>query len=136
MCKNKKTMYEIARHFNDLNHEGNIKGMLPDEKGFACIQTLFLGCSLFVRFEVDDSLRLSLMIKKTARDNNDVLCSSAVDLMKQHFTCVQSSVWFSALDINGMREHHYIDVTQLTAEEIIKNAEVMKKAYLKLLKKV
>ena len=130
MSDTSSKMFEIARHFKELNKYGKVKGFKGNEKGYAKIIGICRGCSIWVHHEKNDNLIINLLVSPSARENNATLCSNTIKKFQKFFDfSINQSIWNHSIDTYKDHERLYVVVSEKNTSEIIDIVERLKKEF-------
>lgn len=113
-------MYNIAKHYKDLNDKGNVKASKANEKGYARIKDITKGCTLVVVRRKNNQIIINLLVTTAAKKREETLCNRAIEVFKSHFG---SAVEYNKrLDLRGsddVRDSYFVDVTDKNLSVVI-----------------
>ena len=116
-------MYALAKALGDLNAAGEVKAILGNELGYARVADLPKpGCTLFVRHELGDTLRISLTLTPTHERKHGPRCQTVSDAFKRFFGDANHrypEVDYQDPLATGETRHRFaVDVTALSDADI------------------
>lgn len=125
MTSSTNKMYFIAKHYNDLNASGMVKGFKGNEKGYARIKKIVNGCSLYVFHTLNDHLTINIMLTPTSKSRYELACTTAVGIFEKHF---KPNYRFAIREgaMGDRYDNHIADVTNKELPEIISMIEEIK----------
>jgi len=112
MFSTEDKMYQLAKHYGDLNSKGKVKGFSANEKGYARVMDIVRGCTLLVLHTNDGELKISLLITSTSLSKHEATCQIAVMIFNSFPNIdVKKEKWKHAL-VNDERDQYSIYVTK------------------------
>ena len=120
-------MYNIAKHYNELNDKGNVKASKANEKGYARIKDITRGCTLVVVHRKDSQIIINLLVTTAAKKREETLCNRTIEVFKSHFG---SAVKYNKrLDLRGsddVRDSYFVDVTNKNLSAVLNMVDEVK----------
>ena len=130
MATNQSKLHELAKHLNDLNKYGQVKGFQGNENGYAKIVQICRGCSVWFHNEKNGKLIIDLLISPSAQSTHPQKCNKAVEIFKDLFSfSVDNSKWSHSIDSRNEHARYFIDVSGIEVDELIKMADKIKKIF-------
>jgi len=124
-------MYNIASHLNELNSAGKVKGFQGNEKGYAKIHQIKIGCSIWVHHLIDDRLTIDLLISPNAQKKHSEKCKKSKEIFNSFFTeKAISTTWEHATSLNNEHERVYVEISKNSDKEIFEIIKEMKAKFL------
>lgn len=113
-------MYNIAKHYTDLNDKGSVKASKANEKGYARIKDITRGCTLVVVHRKDNQIIINLLVTAAAKKREETLCNRAIEVFKSHFGSAVEYV--KRPDLRGsddVRDSYFVNVTNKNLSVVI-----------------
>lgn len=124
---NQKKLFEIASHLGELNKNGQVKGFRGNEKGYAKVKQIMVGCSIWVHHEKNDDLIIDLLVSPSAKEKHETKCKNAVKKFKDHFSFdLSEGQWSHSIDDYQDHDRYFVVVNQKSLEEILAEIEILK----------
>ncbi|MBV5339172.1 MAG: hypothetical protein J0665_06380 [Deltaproteobacteria bacterium] len=128
--ENSEKLYQIAKHLNELNSKGKVKGFSGNENGYAKIFQVIRGCSIWIHLEKNNDLIIDLMISPTALEQHLTKCDLSIKKFTEYFQFkVKNSEWKHSIDKQYEHDRYLVSVSDLLVEEILKHIEKLKKKF-------
>ena len=121
-------MYYFATYLKQLNSKGEVKRFSRDEKGYAKVVDIRLGCSIWFHL-IGDSLTVSLRISGASEKRYPAACGDALGRFRKFFNnkVVMDTSRHSLNQTEFKR--YYIDVTAHPDYKIIDILNKLKKEF-------
>jgi hypothetical protein len=121
-------MYYFATYLKQLNGKGEVKRFSREEKGYAKVVDVRLGCSIWFHL-IGDSLTVSLRISGASEKRYPSACGDATGRFRKFFNNkVVSDTWRHGLNQTEFKRY-YIDVTDHPDDMIINILDRLRKEF-------
>lgn len=121
MLSIEQKLYQVAKHFNDLNSKGKVKGFSANERGYARIKKVVNGCDLLVHHLKNGNFIIDVMVSPTALVKNEQACRRAISIFKNYFEgSAEHDKWEHAIGKSDPWDRCFCDVTSNDLPEIIR----------------
>jgi hypothetical protein len=122
-------MFNIAKHFDRLNDDGEVKALKANENGYANVFPVKRGLSFFVHHLLDGSLKIDLEASKTAKEKYPKEYENSLNILRSIFgNKLTYEKWNHKIDKEVIKERYLVDVTEKDESEIIQYInEIIKK---------
>lgn len=127
MISTEDKMYQVSKHFGDLNSKGKVKGFGANEKGYARIKNIVNGCGLLVHHTNDEELILDVMVSPTALSRYGATCQRVISTFKNILGSeVRQRKWTNAMGNSGEWDQYFINVTNRELPDILRLIDELK----------
>lgn len=124
---NQIKLIEIARHLGELNKKGQVKGFKGNEKGYAKVKQIMVGCSIWVHHEKNGDLIIDLLVSPSAKEKNETKCENTVKKFEDHFGFnLSEGPWSHSIDDYQNHDRYFVIINNLSLEEILGETEKLK----------